>query len=132
MLNGKYEIHILLSEHPFPPAEILPGADNIELPAVDPKRQPGVVRDFTHYLYFYEKDGEVRGVHQTELSKQLMDELHIHDNVASWKAFSGSEGVDLWQYTMVYNEVTNDVAGVCFGTAPLFRGYIVFSGKRVG
>lgn len=131
MLNGKYEINILLSEHPFPAAGILPDADNIELPAVDEKRLPGVVKDFTHYLYFYEKDGQIRGIHQTELSKQLMDELHVSENVVSWRAFSGSEGHDLWQYTMVYNDVTNSVAGVCFGTAPLFRGYIVFSGRKV-
>jgi len=70
-------------------------------------------------------------VHQTELSRQVMDELQVGENAVSWKAYSGSEGVDLWQYTMVFNEVTGDTAGVCFGMNPCFRGYIVFSGKKI-
>jgi hypothetical protein len=131
MLTGNYEINILLTEHPFPPAVKRPGSDNIDIPVDDPKRKSGAP-NFTHHLFFFEKDGEICGYHQTELSKQLMMDLHVNGNVVSWRAFSGSEGVDIWQYTMLINDATDDIAGVCFGEPPLFRGFIAFSGKKLG
>ncbi len=129
MLKGKYEIRILLDQNPYPTPVILEGSGNVQLEKVDPKRAPG--EGFTHYLEFTETAEGIHGVHQTELSKQVMDRLHVDGNVASWQAYSGSEGVDLWQYTMLYNEATDDVAGVAFGMPPCFRGYIVFSGKKI-
>ena len=132
MREGVYEINILLGENPFPHPVINEGADNIELPPVDETRLPGVVKTPKHTLYFTKTENGWRGVHQTELSKQVMDELYVGENVVTWRAFAGTEGVDTWQYAMLVNDASDDIAGVSFGTPPFFRGYIVFSGKKIG
>ena len=133
MISGKYELTIAWDGN-YPHPTIRPGADNVELPdfekmtASSDFKQPGPI---THYIEFYEENGVMKACHQTELSKQLVDDLVISANCVSWKAYSGSEGVDLWQYCLAYTEISDDVAGVSFGIEPFFRGYMKIFGKKI-
>lgn len=132
MISGKYELTIAMAANAYPHPDILPGANNVELPIIENMEEfRAKAKNITHYIEFYEENGVIKAIHQTELSKQLVDDLVISNNCVSWKAFSGSEGVDPWQYCLAYNEVTNDVAGVSFGMAPFFRGYMTIYGEKV-
>lgn len=133
MISGKYELTIALTAGAYPHPTILPGADNVEMPVIDNMEEfRAKAKNITHYIEFYEEDGVMKACHQTELSKQLVDELVITKNTVSWKAYSGSEGIDLWQYCLCYNSVSNDVGGVSFGLEPFFRGYMTIYGKKIG
>lgn len=132
MIRGKYELTIALGVSAYPAPTMHEGADNVELPKKEAMAEMPKMKPVTHYLEVFEDKGVVKAIHQTELSKQLVDDLIIGDNCISWKSYSGSEGVDLWQYCLAYNEVSDDIAGVSFGMAPFFRGYMVVYGKKVG
>ncbi len=132
MISGKYELTIALGANAYPCPTLLPDADNVELPVIENMEEfRAQAKKITHYIEFYEENGVMKAIHQTELSKQLVDDLVISDNCVSWKAFSGSEGVDLWQYCLAYNGVSNDVGGVSFGLEPFFRGYMTIYGKKL-
>ena len=135
MIFGKYELTISLTTGAYPIAAVRPGANNVVMPPMSDEQRAEYqanARDVTHYVEFYEEDGQMKACHQTELSKQLADDLVITKNTVSWKAYSGSEGVDLWQYCLGYTDVSDDVGGAAFGLEPFFRGYMTIYGKKIG
>ena len=91
----------------------------------------GHMSNMVHHIHFYVKDGVQRAVHQTELSKQVADDLYVTDNTVSWKAYAGSEGVDLWQYVLTFTDISDEMCGACFGLPPFFRGYLPLKAKKV-
>lgn len=132
MIKGKYKLTLTFNS-PYPLPIIHKDADNVEQPSAEQRKEfaGNVPPDVTHYVEFYEENGMMKAVHQTELSKQLVDDLVISDNCVSWKAYSGTEGVDLWQYCFAYTQISDTIAGVCFGLEPFFRGYMLMYGERV-
>ena len=129
-MTGTYRFQLSF-ERVFPDPVPKEGANNVELGPRPPKLKAEERPTIYQTVEFFEEDGQIKGVHQTELGKQKIDRVMDDGHTISWSAYSGSEGMDLWYYSMSYNEVTDQVAGIASGAAPLFRGHTLFYGEKL-
>jgi hypothetical protein len=130
MITGTYRFQLSFA-HVFPDPIVKEGGNNVELGVRPPKLKAEERPTIYNTVTFFEEDGVIKGIHQTELGKQKVDRVVYDDHTISWCAFSGSEGTDLWYYSMGYNEVTHQVAGIASGAAPFYRGYTLFYGEKI-
>lgn len=130
MITGKYRFQLVFGKI-FPDPVVKAGVDNVELGPTPPRLKVEDRPTIYHTVEFFEEDGVMKAIHQTELGKQKVDKVTYDGHTISWCAYSGSEGVDLWYYSMACNEATDQFAGIASGATPFYRGYILFHGEKI-
>lgn len=129
-MTGTYQIEFDFKRH-FPDAMLKEGANNEKLGARPPVLKAELGPKVIQTIEFFEEDGVTKAVLTTKLGKQKVDKVVYDGHTISWSAYSGSEGMDLWYYSMAVNEVSTSVVGIASGQAPYFRGYVLFYGEQI-
>ena len=132
MITGKYEFIIDFSRFRAPGFPIKEGVENVELPDFSqmPDNMPPMP-DIEHSVTFFEEDSVIKGIHETPRGKQKIDKVTWTDNVISWDAYAGSEGVDLFHFVISINEGSDSFMGLSSGCPPFFRGYNLLLGRKL-
>ena len=73
----------------------------------------------------------MKAIHTTPRGKQKVDRVTYSEFSASWSAYAGSEGTELFHFVMIMSESTDAVWGFTAGIAPCFRGHTPFEGVKV-
>lgn len=130
MRKGSYRFQLCF-DRIFPDPVIREGADNEKLGPPPARLKAAERPTIFNTVEFFEEDGVLKGVHQTELGRQKVDRVQWDGHTISWSAYSGSEGMDLWHFTLCYSQVSDQIAGIAFGAPPYFRGYTLFWGTKI-
>lgn len=99
------------------PSEISDGSDAPALPT----------QDFE--LTVSEGPYGLRGILRSEHGCQKIDDIVESPFSLSFTAFSGSEGVEVFRYTLMFSDSTDQLVGFACGVKPFFRSFMPLRGK---
>lgn len=74
-------------------------------------------------------DEDHKGILTSEHGKQKIDDIFQSAAALSFSAFAGSEGVEIFQFTLMYSDSTAQIVGYACGTKPCFRGFMPLRGR---
>lgn len=80
-------------------------------------------------LTIEEKDGILKGILKTEHGLQKIDDIVESEFSISFTAFSGSEGVEVFRYVLLFSDSTAQCVGFTCGIKPFFRSFMPLRGK---
>lgn len=79
-----------------------------------------------------EQDGVLKGVLKSEHGCQKIDDIVESPFSLSFTAFSGSEGVEIFRYVLMFSDSTAQLVGFTCGIKPSFRSFMPLRGKILG
>lgn len=80
-------------------------------------------------LTISEKDGVLKGILKTEHGYQKIDDIVESEFALSFTAFSGSEGVEVFRYALLFSDSTDQIVGFTCGIKPFFRSFMPLRGQ---
>ncbi len=83
-------------------------------------------------LTVIEQDGVLKGVLKSEHGCQKIDDIVESPFSLSFTAFSGSEGVEIFRYVLMFSDSTAQLVGFTCGIKPSFRSFMPLRGKILG
>lgn len=91
---------------------------------------PGAAQPSQEFeLTITEKDGVLKGILKTEHGLQKIDDIVESEFSISFTAFSGSEGVEVFRYVLLFSDSTAQCVGFTCGIKPFFRSFMPLRGK---
>ena len=101
-----------------------PGGPGPEGPA------PGASMPMQEFeLTMTEQNGVIKGILKTEHGCQKIDDIVESPFSLSFTAFSGSEGVEVFRYVLLFSDSTPQLVGFTCGIKPFFRSYMPLRGR---
>ncbi len=80
-------------------------------------------------LTISEVDGVLKGILKSEHGCQKIDDIVESPFSLSFTAFSGSEGVEVFRYVLLFSDSTAQLVGFTCGVKPFFRSFMPLKGK---
>jgi hypothetical protein len=75
--------------------------------------------------------GDGKGILKSEHGCQKVDDIVESEFSISFSAFSGSEGVEVFRYTLMFSDSTAQIVGFCCGIKPFFRSFMPLRGEII-
>lgn len=99
-------------------------------PPKDGSPAPGASMPMQEFeLTMTEQDGVLKGILKSEHGCQKIDDIVESPFSLSFTAFSGSEGVEVFRYVLLFSDSTAQIIGFTCGVKPFFRSYMPLTGK---
>ena len=70
----------------------------------------------------------LRGILRSEHGLQKIDDIVESPFSISFTAFAGSQGVEVFRYTLMFSDSTDQLVGYACGTKPFFRSFMPICG----
>lgn len=71
----------------------------------------------------------LKGILKSEHGCQKIDDIVESEFALSFTAFSGSEGVEVFRYALLFSDSTDQIIGFTCGIKPFFRSFMPLRGK---
>lgn len=110
-----------------PPAEGVggPPQEHPAVPTGGAVKMP--TQDFE--LTISEGPNGLKGILKSEHGLQKIDDIVESEFSISFTAFSGSEGVEVFRYVLIFSDSTAQIVGFTCGIKPFFRSFMPLRGK---
>jgi hypothetical protein len=79
-------------------------------------------------LSLYEDPKGLMGILRSEHGCQKIDDIVESEFALSFTAFAGSEGVEVFRYSLLLSDSTDQLVGFCCGVKPYFRSFMPLRG----